>query len=207
MEIIAEAENGSAAKQLIDTLIPDLVFLDIDMPGENGMSVALSLAWRPCIIFVTAHGEYALEAFKAMALGYLLKPVSAEELQGVLDRFRLLSVSQRGNALQEALTINIGKSIKIIPYSRIVLFEADQKYTSVYTTGSVFITETPLIELEQTLPSTTFARIHRKHILNLTYLREFRRRKDRTFQVFLSFEMGKELIVSRNYTKRFKDFL
>jgi two-component system, LytTR family, response regulator len=210
--IIAETGDGKAACESFERLKPDLAFLDIQMPGCNGIEVALSTTHKPFVIFVTAYDQYALDAFKASAVDYLLKPVEEEPLAAAVDKFkrllrpvqgceeilhRLAKRFESGN--RRRLAVSIGDSIKLLPYDEIVCFEADNKYTTVHTKQGEYVTEQSLVELENILPADCFIRIHRKHIVNMAYVDEIKRWFDRRYKIRLNIPFKKELIVGRSY--------
>jgi two-component system LytT family response regulator len=164
-------------------------------------------------VFITAYNTYAIEAFKTMALDYILKPITQEQLGIAIGKFKRLTVPKDIKQLLSDLTekingpgsgrfrITIGDSVKFIPYDQIICFEADQKYTTVFTKDTQYLTNKTLLELETQLPKDTFLRIHRKHIVNLNYVLEVKRWFDRKMKVVLNVPFDRELIVSRSYTE------
>lgn len=216
IEIIGEASDGIAAKSLIDSQKPELVFMDIEMPGMSGLDVAFSTEHKPFIIFITAFDHYAIGAFKSLAVDYILKPINGDDLKIAIDKFKRLydpqDIRNNLNALEERikcqkpkhLRVTAGNTIKLINLDRIICLEAEQKYTNIYTTESTWITEKSLVELENTLPGDTFIRIHRKHIVNVNYISEFLRWYDRKVKIILNVPFDRDLIVSRNYIKKLK---
>ncbi len=210
--IVGEATDGLTAQKIIEGEHPDIVFLDIEMPGLNGLEVAASIPKKTFIIFVTAFNQYALDAFKTMAIDYLLKPIDSDDLQRALAKINSLSAPpdlsvmlnqllniSRTKKTSSRLLVKVGDSVKFIPYSEILCFEADQKYTTVFTKATTYISDLSLKDLEETLPSDTFLRIHRKHIVNILYISECKRLGDRKFEVILTVPINADLIVSRYY--------
>jgi two-component system LytT family response regulator len=212
IEVVGEATDGKEAKSSIENQKPDLAFLDIEMPGLNGIELAKSLPKEVFIIFVTAYNKYAIEAFKTMAIDYLLKPITEEDLQRAINKYKSLTVKPdmsellvrlaeitNKNNTNKRLLVKVGDSVKFISYDDIVCFEADMKYTTVFTKSTTYITEFSLKELEEMLPNSTFMRIHRKHIVNSMYISECKKLGDRTYEVILTVPIKAELVVSRGF--------
>ncbi|MBN1128303.1 MAG: response regulator transcription factor [Chitinispirillaceae bacterium] len=210
--VIAEAHDGKAACESIEQQKPELAFLDIQMPALNGIEVALATSHKPFVIFVTAYNQYALDAFKASAVDYLLKPVEEEPLFTAVDKFKRLIRPAQGceeilsrlaerleGAGRQRLALSIGDSIKLVPYDEIVCLEADNKYITVYTKTGEYVTEKSLAELENILPAGRFIRIHRKHIINTAFIDVITKWFDRRLKVKLNIPFKKELVVGRGY--------
>lgn len=180
--LVGQAGNGREALRLIAETAPDVVLLDIRMPGLDGLTVARRLAelpTPPAVIFTTAYAEHALSAFETIASGYLLKPIKAERLAEALTRIRRPSRAQL-ESLQQALTEHQQPERQFIiahtrdgqlriPVQDILYFQADQKYTTVcHLQGEVLIEES-LSHLEEDL-APQFIRVHRKFLVNSTYI-------------------------------------
>jgi two-component system LytT family response regulator len=211
-KIVAEANNGASARDAIIQLKPDLVFLDIEMPEMIGTEVAQIACKNIFVIFVTAYNQYAIEAFKSLAIDYILKPIGENDLRNAINKFLAISKPPSFNVLYEQLAqqlsspgrsnkirVTSGDTIKFISHDEIICFEADQKYTTIFTLVSNYVTDLSLRELELALPKNEFVRIHRKHIINVNMISEIKRFDDRQFKVFLKVPFNRELIVSRNY--------
>ncbi|HET8710531.1 MAG TPA: LytTR family DNA-binding domain-containing protein [Spongiibacteraceae bacterium] len=175
IEVIGEAENGEQAITACNSLRPQVVLMDIRMPGLDGLSAALQLAQRPAspaVIFCTAYDDYAIEAFDANAVGYLLKPVSQEKLAAALQKAERLSTSQL-NALKPVveqpetrthITAKSRRGMELIPLSEVRYFLADHKYVTVYHRfGEVLIDDT-LKDLEQEFGNKVL-RVHRNALV------------------------------------------
>src|SRR5688572_3573313 len=141
-DVAGEAGNGEQALQLVDTLLPDIVLLDVRMPGIDGLEVARQLAElqeSPAVIFTTAFDEYALQAFDSQAVAYLLKPIRAEKLKVALAKAARLSrpllqqvaVAAREPAHRSHIGVRGRDGLKLIPVGEVMCFHADQKYTTV----------------------------------------------------------------------------
>lgn len=166
--VLGEASNGGEALALIDKITPDLVFLDIDMPGINGLEVAAELnklPIPPAIVFITAHGEHALGAIELSAAGYLIKPLSEQSLQAVLGRVGRINKAHVHNRQVTKITYQLAGILKSVELESIYYFNAEQKYTKmVFNTGNALI-EQSLKQLEALYPEH-FLRIHRNTLVN-----------------------------------------
>ncbi len=218
LQIVATARHGLEAAQLIAELNPDLAFLDIQMPGLTGLEVAQGIEGPTRVVFVTAYDEYAVQAFEAAALDYLLKPLQLERLQRSVARLRTSLGSaeadaQLGAAVQ-ALAPKVTNPLRFIrasngelthqiPVGDILYFHADDKYTVVQTPQGEHLIRTPISELVEQLDPECFWQVHRSTIVNLQHLAGTRR--DDNSRLFVRFHgHARELPVSRAYVARFK---
>jgi len=177
---ISEAENGVAALKMISKESPELILLDIRMPVMDGLEVAHHLAGLeapPAIIFTTAYQDYALDAFDAHAVDYLMKPVRKERLQQAIDRAKALSRinidqlrdNHDSNNSRTHLSTTVQGNLQIIPIEKIYYLKADQKYvTAVWSDGELLLDDS-LKSLEQEF-SSQFIRIHRNTLVALEYI-------------------------------------
>ena len=206
LSCVGEAASGPAAVAAIDALKPDLVFLDIEMPGCSGLDVLRRAAHRAHVVFTTAYAEHAVAAFELGAIDYLLKPYSAERLAFALDRARAALGEPAGAALDrlgEALAqgpmtrlfVRSGRRVLAVPVERIARFEAIGDYVAAHADGESHVLHLPLAKLEQRLEPTRFVRIHRSHVVNLDFVAAFRRRLDGRVEADL--RDGTKLPVSR----------
>lgn len=171
-EVVGEAANGIEAVRICAELQPDLVLLDIRMPGMDGLEAArhfLELDAPPGVIFCTAYEEHAIQAFDLQAVGYLLKPVRRENLHKALaqsvrlNRVQLAALQKEDN-IRSHISARTHKGMELIPIQHVRFFQADQKYVTVrYGTGEVIIDET-LRELEDEF-SGRFLRVHRSALV------------------------------------------
>ena len=176
-EVCAEAKNGAAALTYNDQHQPDIVLMDIRMPGMDGLEAARHLVANespPAIIFTTAFSDHALEAFEANAVDYLLKPVKIDRLQGALDGTRKLNRAQavgrlenlQDNTARQHICARVRGNLVLIALADIYYFHAEQKYVTVrHAEGEVLIEE-PLKSLEQEF-AEDFHRIHRNALVRL----------------------------------------
>jgi len=213
-EVAGEAGNGVEALTLVDRLTPDIVLLDVRMPGIDGLEVARQLATQPeppAVIFTTAFDEYALQAFESEAIAYLLKPIRAEKLRAALAKAGRLTrpqLQQVASAAREpAKRSHIGvrgrDGLKLIPVDEILCFQADQKYTTVRHVNGEDLIEDSLKTLEDEF-SPAFVRIHRNALVNTRFLERIAR--DASGQHFVHLRgFAEALEVSRRMAGDLKD--
>lgn len=225
IEVVAECENGFEAVKRIGELEPDLIVLDVQMPKLTGFEVLELLSPPPPVIFCTAFDEYALKAFEAHAVDYLLKPVGRERLGQALDRFRaarattappaagegearaaaLAAAARPAGQPLERLLVRDGASVQVIPIDQIDYLEAQDDYVAIHVGAKSWLKTRPLSEIEAELPPGRFVRIHRSFILNLDRLTrvELVARESRVAIL----KNGKELPVSRTGYGRLREWL
>ena len=186
LDCVGEAGDGSAAISAIDALKPDLVLLDIQMPGPSGIDVLRRLQHRPMVIFTTAYAAHAVTAFELGALDYLLKPFGEERLQAALERVRAAVGEPRAAAFDrfnEAMShapmsrlfVRVGRSIVPLAVRDIAWFEAVGDYIAAHGAGTQHLLHLSLNQLENRLDATRFVRIHRTHLVNMDHVVAFRR--------------------------------
>ncbi|MCW4456506.1 LytTR family DNA-binding domain-containing protein [Flavobacterium sp. MXW15] len=183
IEVVAEAANGAEALHACAELQPDVVLLDIAMPGVDGLEAARHLAGfepRPAVVFCTAYDAHALSAFEAAAIDYLMKPVRPERLAAALERARTF-VAGRGNAqaamparARTLLCARLRGSLRLIPVEDIHYLQAEEKYVVVHHARGEDLIEESLKSLEEEFPSR-FIRIHRNCLVARQQLVELRR--------------------------------
>jgi len=213
-EVTAEADNGRRALEICDQQLPDIVLLDVRMPGIDGLEVARQLATMPeppAVIFITAFDEYAMQAFESEAIAYLLKPIRAEKLRAALSKAGRLTRSQlqqvASTARENPRRTHIGArgrdGLRLIPIEEVLCFQADQKYTTVRHKGGEDLIEDSLKTLEEEF-GATFVRIHRNALVNTAYLERIAR--DGSGQHFVHLRgLGEALEVSRRMAGDLKD--
>jgi DNA-binding LytR/AlgR family response regulator len=227
--IVAVARNGLEAAAAIEQQLPDIAFLDIQMPGLTGLEVAQGIqAARTHVVFVTAFDEYAVQAFEQNALDYLLKPVKAERLARTVDKIKARLASRQAPAaeadaaalaaaLQRLLPAapkqtpplrwiraSVGELTHQVAVREVLYFEADEKYTVLRTVeGAEHLIRTPIVELIAQLDGEQFWQIHRSTVINVEHLAGTRR--DETSRLFVRMKgLERELPVSRAYVPLFK---
>ena len=216
-DLVAEAENGEAALAAICKVDPDIVLLDVRMPGEDGLSVARrigALDDPPAVIFCTAFDQYALDAFGTEAVGYLLKPVKAEQLLEALTKAQRLNKVQRaafsqnqtptGN-LRSHISAKTRRGVELIPLDDVRYFIADHKYVTVYHVHGEHLLDETLKELEEEF-SQRFLRIHRNALVSVKHIEAIERTMQGQYQVRLS-NTEMRPIVSRRHVGGLKALL
>jgi two-component system, LytTR family, response regulator len=187
VEVIGEAMHGPDAVESINTRQPDLVFLDIQMPGLLGTEVLARLTHQPVVVFTTAFAQHAVTAFELGAVDYLLKPFGAERLAAAMQRVRgALGEPTAAGAFDRIsevfgagpvtrLFVRVGAAILPIPVTSVAWFEADGDYVTAHTERGRHVLTVSLNKLESRLDPKRFVRIHRTHIVNLDAVVAFRR--------------------------------
>lgn len=180
LQIAGQVENGIDAVAAIDALKPDIVFLDIQMPGLNGMEVARHIPDSCQVVFVTAYADYALAAFDAGASDYLVKPLTTARLLQAIRRLKSRRAASPPPAVWEKLfeqesapvylkwiKASSGNSVRLVMVSEVLYFQSDEKYTRVVTEKGDALIRLPLKSLLGQLDPQLFAQIHRSAIVNL----------------------------------------
>lgn len=208
IDVVGEASNGEAAIKKIEELTPDLVFLDIQMPGMTGFEVLEHLSVVPNIIFITAYDEYALKAFEVNALDYVLKPVELSRLEKAIKKVLLnseTSTSQEKLSLDSQIFIKDGEKCWFVKLEKVRMFESEGNYVKLY-----FETSRPMIlkslnNLEKRLNQQEFFRISRKYIINLNWIEKVETWFNGGLRVTM--KCGEKLEISRRQTYRFKELM
>jgi two-component system LytT family response regulator len=182
VEVIGEVADGVSCVRAVDDLRPDVLLLDIEMPGLNGLEVIARTAHKPFTIFTTAYDQYAVAAFELAAVDYLLKPFGRDRLRLGLERaVQSLASAERGaqperlrESLSEGPVVRLfvrdrGRIIPI-PIAQIERIEAKDDYAAVHTGGRTYLVHIPLNVLEQRLDPERFVRVHRSHIVNMDHV-------------------------------------
>jgi two-component system LytT family response regulator len=213
IEIIGEADQGTDAVEKIDKLKPDLVFLDVQMPGMTGFDVLEDIEHEPYVIFVTAYDQYAIKAFEKNAVDYLLKPLDEERFRNAVNR-ALKRKTLEHSSIEDLLSsmrserkgtydthIFVQKSEKLfnLPVEEIVYLEASGDYTIITTKADQFVSSSGIGKLEEILNPEVFIRVHRSTIVNVNYLKEIERHFNGGMVVKM--QSGKSFPVSRTYAK------
>jgi len=227
LEVVAQARNGREAVELFDQHAPQVVFLDVHMPGLNGIEAARSLARRAQLVFVTAFEQYAVQAFEQGAIDYLVKPVEEERLADTVQRLRQqlarpvpgapaaleavldgLSAELKRRAGAPAghlqwIKASVGQSVRLIPVEQIAYLRADEKYTLVVWEGGEALIRKTIRELADELDPSRFVQTHRSVIVNLHEVLQDARAANETAEVQL--KGRRELLpVSRSYLHLFR---
>jgi two-component system, LytTR family, response regulator len=208
IEIVSECGSGAEALAEIRSARPDLVFLDVQMPECDGFDVLelLGKDLPPAIVFVTAYDQYALRAFEAGALDYLLKPFDNARFDRALDRAKQrLARGEDSSAQLERLAIKSVGQVSFVKVSEIDWIEAADYYACLHVGSKTHLLRRSMAELEQELDPAVFSRIHRSTIVNLDRVRGLKLGEDGEYDVLL--EDGARLRLSQRYRKQLQSRL
>ena len=206
VEIVGEAGQVMEAAEKIEALTPELLFLDIQMPGGSGFDLLARLEHLPQVIFTTAHSEHAVRAFEVNALDYLLKPVEPERLAAALTRIKHGSGTQApfAGAPLEQLFVRDGPRCWFIPLREVRLLTADGNYVRLLWGKLQPLLGRPLTLLEQRLDPKRFFRANRSQIINLGFIESVEAGVNGRLHVQLR-DGGPEVEISRRQARRFKE--
>lgn len=214
--VVGEAADGDCALAQVVETDPDVLLLDIRMPGETGLELASRLPENAHVIFVTAYEEYAVQAFDASAVDYLLKPVEEGRLAAALEKVRRLQVPQDRKSLEALLrqvkrrdepprvTARSGETLRVFDAREIVRFHAESGYTVFRHGGRSYLLNDTIAALEAALREWGFARTHRSELVNLSSVRALHRENE---TVVVELSDGQRVPVSRRYLPAFKKAL
>lgn len=227
LEVVAEARNGREAVEFFDEHTPDVVFLDVHMPGLNGVEAARSIARRAELVFVTAYEQYAVTAFEQGALDYVVKPFDEERLADTVQRLRERldrspdpAPGSRLDAVIEQMSAelrrrvgsgswlqwikaSVGNSVRLIPVEQVAYLRSDEKYTLVVWEAGEALIRKSIRELADELDPERFAQVHRSVIVNLHHVTQVTRGPNETAEVHLK-GRTELLPVSRSYVHVFR---
>ncbi|BDG81021.1 MULTISPECIES: LytR/AlgR family response regulator transcription factor [Bacillus] len=210
---INEAENiESAFDQMMDQK-PDLLFLDVDLSGENGFDIAKRLKNMknpPVIVFATAYDQYALKAFEVDALDYLTKPFDEERVRQTMKKYKKVKreidePEQISHASQHKLALSVGESIVIVDTKDIIFAGTEDGHVHVKTFDASYSVNDTLVVIEKKLPETDFLRVHRSFVVNTEYIKEIQPWFNSTYNLIM--KDGSKIPVSRTYAKELKKLL
>jgi two-component system, LytTR family, response regulator len=211
IQVVGEADSARLAREAIEALKPDVIFLDIQMPGETGFDLLASVSSSFKFVFVTAFDEYAIRAFEVNALDYLLKPVNPDRLARSVERLTAAraAVEDGRKALDydDHLFLTLDDRSTFLKVSRIQCILAAGPYSDVVTSdGRRAMVLKPMKEWEGRLPEKYFMRIHRSTIINLEYVERVEKWFNYSFQVYLR-GITEPFTISRRYATRLKERL
>ncbi|MCA6074241.1 LytR/AlgR family response regulator transcription factor [Fulvivirga sedimenti] len=219
IEVVAQCSKGSEAVEKINLLEPDLIFLDVQMPGMDGFGVLEAIDHHPYVIFTTAYDQYALQAFDKNAVDYVLKPlneerfktavqramdrITSEKSQNVEDLLRSIQNGDKGgNRYSSHLFVQKSEKLLNLEVKDIMYLEASGDYTVLSTKGDQFLSSSGIGKLEEKLDPEIFIRIHRSTIINLNYLKEIE--KHFNGGLIVKMDNSKTFPVSRTYAKQIR---
>ena len=211
IEIVGEAMNADEAEKLVEELNPDLLFLDIQMPGRTGFQLLESLDSAPMVVFTTAYDQHAIKAFEVNALDYLLKPIVAERLSEAVhkvmekERVKAGRSGEKKLGLEDQVFVKDGERCWFVTLANVRMFESDGNYIKVY-----FDTNRPMIHkslnaLDEKLDERAFFRASRKHIVNLSWVEGIEPWFNGGLMVKL--RGGDKVEVSRRQAAKFQDMM
>ena len=227
IEILGEASSGASAIQKIQELLPDVVFLDIQMPDMDGFDVLHGLKKNevPLVVFTTAYDNFAVKAFDEDTVDYLLKPVEPERLAASIEKInrrlpgpetepaipgdfnwdKLRELVNRNDMYLQRMQIKIGDRLIFVNLDEVIRFQSEEKYTTVYTIDNRYVIDTPIIELEKKLDPKNFVKVHRSHIVAIDYIAECRKNELGKVIMILKDKAATQLQVSRSVIKKFRN--
>ena len=211
IRVVGEADDVPSAAKAIEKLSPDVIFLDIQMPGESGFDLLDKADVEAQVIFVTAYDEYAIRAFEVNALDYLLKPVNTDRLTKALEKLELreqeIPAKVRKLDYDDRLFLMLGKHFKFLRVNTILNISAAGDYSEVLTSdGHGGLTLKSMKEWEARLPPQHFIRIHRSTIINMEFVDRVEEWFNFSFKVYLK-GIEEPFLISRRYAVRLKDKL
>jgi len=224
LEIVALARNGREAVELFDDLLPGVVFLDVHMPGMNGIDAARCIGHRANIVFVTAYDKYAVEAFNQRAIDYVMKPIVADRLAETVKRLKERlgapgasspagldeTLERVAAALRERLAppqrlkwirASVGATVRLIPVEQVIYLKSDNKYTLVVWEGGEALIRKSIREMADALDPDRFAQVHRSAIVSLDRVSHFSHTGDAGELALKG--RSERLVVSRSYLHLF----
>ncbi|APY09331.1 DNA-binding response regulator [Winogradskyella sp. J14-2] len=213
--LLGEANNGVDAVKMINEFKPDLVFLDIQMPGMTGFDVLTHLDELPQIIFSTAYDQYALKAFEVHAVDYLLKPYTKDRFKLAVERLNENKVENKARPLAESLLMETAKSpnkilvqsqnkLVTIALENVIRIEAYGDYSKLVTDDKTYVSNYGISTLEEKLNSAIFIRVHRSSIINLNAVKELHK-YSKSYDVMM--KNGDVVRVSRGYMDNIKKLM
>jgi two-component system LytT family response regulator len=213
IEVLGEAANAEEAYKMINELNPDLLFLDIQMPGKTGFQLLEMLDSVPLVVFTTAYDEFALKAFEVNALDYLLKPIQPERLSETVSKLsekeRAKLAVERGPekklGLNDQVFVKDGERCWFVSLSNVRLFESDGNYIKVYFDNNRPMIHKSLNALDEKLDERAFFRASRKHIVNLSWVEGIESWFNGGLMVRL--RGGDKVEVSRRQAAKFKEMM
>jgi DNA-binding LytR/AlgR family response regulator len=220
LEVVHEMENGRDVDKVVRDFTPRVFFLDIHMPGVNGLEAARAIGSRAHVVFVTAFDQYAVEAFERGAIDYVLKPFNEERLALTVARLkeRLSSAPPKLEELMETLAsrlaprasehlrwikASVGSNVRLIPVEEVLFFQSDEKYTRVVTLEAESLIRKPIRELLDELDPLKFWQIHRATIVNVDHIASVKRGLKDQAEIALR-DHAETLVVSRAFTHLFR---
>lgn len=208
IDVVGEADTVTQAAELAHTRKPDVIFLDIQLPGETGFDLLEKISPACKIIFVTAFDAYAIRAFEVNALDYLLKPINPARLARAIERLTLHDSAPapplRALEYEDRLFIEVNERSRFLKVSDIIVISAMGDYSEIFSCdGEKSLVLKPLKDWEERLPAKHFTRIHRSTIINVNYVERVESWFNRSYRIHIR-HLAEPLLMSRRYAARFK---
>jgi two-component system, LytTR family, response regulator len=218
LELVAQCNDGFEGVKAVMQHKPDLIFLDIQMPKINGFEMLELLEEAPSVIFTTAFDEYAIKAFEANAVDYLLKPFNKERFDSAIEKWKIKYLTNKETSIQPLLNqsgkqpdensrivVKNGSDIRIVPTNDIVYIEAYDDYVKIFTKDTYYLKKKTMNYYEQILDGKQFFRTHRSFIINLQQLTRIEPLEKNTYVALL--KTGKQIPLSRSGYSKLKEVL
>ena len=216
IQVMQECNNGFEGVKTIQQHKPDVIFLDVQMPKINGFEMLELVEPLPAVIFTTAFDEFALKAFEAHAVDYLLKPFTRERFDKALQRclekqvtpvptHALLTTVAQSPAQQDRIVVKTGNKIQIIPVHEVVFLEADDDFVKIHTQQAVYMKNRTMGHFEATLDNCQFVRVHRSYLVQVSHITRIDPYQKETFTAVL--RSGVKIPVSRTGYTRLREVL
>lgn len=209
IEVIGTATNSIEAISAINALKPELIFLDINMPGRSGFELLEDLDEVPHVIFVTAYDQFAIKAFDVNALDYILKPINKDRLADAINKIEKVESPTKNKeeklSIDKRIFIKDGDKCFFVPLSEIFLIESVGNYARVYYENKKPLLHKSLNYLEEKLPETHFFRAGRQHIINLDFIKNIHPFFNNTLQAEM--QNGEKIDISQRQSVRFKELM
>lgn len=215
-EVLGECGDGFSAAKEINKLRPELVILDVQMPKLDGFELLELLDDKPSVIFATAFDEFAIQAFEASAIDYLLKPFSQDRFSKAIHKYlenkskgelkrHSQSIELPSNTKLERIAVKSGNEIKLLKLEEITHLEAYDDYVKIFTDKDLFLKKQTLAYFENHLPESAFIRVHRSYLLNISSINKIEQAEKDHHQVILKNQQ--RIPVSKSGYKRLKEYL
>lgn len=220
-QVIDTAQNVTEAKAKIEQQNPDIIFLDVEMPGQTGFDLLAQLKRIPIVVFCTAYDQYALEAFETNSIDYLVKPVKLERLNKTVEKLKTFSKNKSSeeilNVLKEissnkavkkmtSITVKKNDKLIFIKLVDVAFFEANNNYTTIDCESGNYLSTESISALENKLPDH-FLRIHRGIIINKDYINNIQKYFNSRYIITLNNKKQSSLTSGRSYNEAIKDWM
>ena len=220
-DVIDMAQNATEAQAKIESLNPDIIFLDIEMPGCTGFELLERLKTIPMVVFCTAYDQYSLEAFETNSIDYLVKPVKLERIEKTVQKLKTFHtksasdeilrvlkdiVNRKEDKKMTSITVKKNDKLIFIKLEEVSFFEADSNYTTIHSQSGTYLSTESISSLENKLPDIFF-RIHRSIIINKDYIKEVQKYFNSRYIISLNDAKKTNITSGRSYSESIKDFL